>query len=56
MKLFIFTTCLLLLASAAWAEDASPKSATVGGGVTNPWRSPYRTALVEPSDHTLLRP
>jgi hypothetical protein len=56
MKPWIVATLLLVFASAAFAEEAAPKTSTVGGGVANPWRPPYRTALTLPADHTPLHP
>lgn len=56
MKHSLIAAILLVLASSAFADDAAPKSTTIGGGVNNPWRSPYRTALALPPDHTLLHP
>jgi hypothetical protein len=56
MKHLIAAACLLILASAAFADDAAPQSASVGGGVTHPWSSPYRTALTLPPVHALPHP
>jgi hypothetical protein len=56
MRVWIVAASLLLLASGAVADDAAPKSTTVGGGVANPWRSPYRITFTITTDHTLLHP
>ncbi len=42
--------CLMMLmlvafTAGAWADETpAPKTATIGGGVAHPWKSPYRTA------------
>jgi hypothetical protein len=42
--------CLMMLmltafTAGAWADETpAPKTATIGGGVVHPWKSPYRTA------------
>ena len=46
MKKLVFTIVLLVLAGGAWADETPAKTATVGGGAANPWRSPYKTAVV----------
>ncbi len=47
MKKCLFSSILLLiLASGAYAEDTPVQTATVGGGLQNPWRPPYKTAVV----------
>ena len=56
MKHYFAAALLLLIALPAFADDATSKTTTVGGGVTNPWRPPYRTALTLPHDHTLPHP
>jgi len=48
-KWMLSTALLLLIAGGAWADSApQPKTPTIGGGVPNPWRSPYRITLVDP--------
>ncbi len=45
---------LMVLSTGAWAAEASTQSpapekpTTVGGGIPNPWRSPWRTAVMAP--------
>lgn len=49
MKKWVLLLVLLAFTGGAWAEDApsapAKSTTTVGGGVNNPWRSPYRIAL-----------
>lgn len=50
-KCVLALVTLMLLSTGAWAEEAPPapapaKPTTVGGGIPNPWRNPYRTAAV----------
>ena len=57
-RLWIFAaTVLLATAGISFADETPaapaptapvPQSASVGGGIKNPWRPPYRTALVQP--------
>jgi len=48
MKYCLAAILFLALVPAAFADDAAPKSTTVGGGVNNPWRDPFRTAATLP--------
>jgi hypothetical protein len=57
MRYWIFAIMLVSLTSAALADEAtSTPPSSVGGGATNPWRPPFRTALILPPGHTLLHP
>ena len=47
-KWMLSTVICLLFAGGAWADTTPAKTPTIGGGVPNPWRSPYRICLVEP--------
>jgi hypothetical protein len=49
MKYCLFAILALLLASPAFAEDAPAKTTTVGGGIPNPWRNPYKTCILPTS-------
>jgi hypothetical protein len=42
--LAVFT--LLVLSAGAFADDTPAKNSTVGGGIPNPWRNPWRTAVM----------
>jgi len=48
-KWLLSAVLLLLISGGAWADAAPAKTPTIGGGVPNPWRSPYRIALVDPA-------
>ena len=48
-KWLLSALLLLLLAGGTWADTTPAKTPTIGGGVPNPWRSPYRIALVDPA-------
>jgi hypothetical protein len=53
-KCLLAVVTLLVLSMGAWAEEAPApvpappdKPTTVGGGIPNPWRNPWRTAVME---------
>ena len=55
LVLILIAATAVETASIARADDTpTPQSiAAVGGGVKNPWRSPYKTALVESKETPL---
>jgi hypothetical protein len=50
-KWLLAIVTLLVLSAGAWADDTPTKTTTVGGGVPNPWRGPFRTAVMQPGLH-----
>jgi hypothetical protein len=46
-KWMLAAVVLVSLAGGAGADTAPGKGATVGGGIPNPWRNPFRTAMLE---------
>ena len=67
-RVWAILTVTLLFSGSAIADNApsptptpapalpasSPKAATIGGGVINPWRAPYRTTVADPRVHIRL--
>jgi hypothetical protein len=45
-KCLLAVITLLVLSAGVIADDTPAKSSTVGGGIPNPWRNPWRTAVM----------
>ena len=48
------------MSTSAWADEPTSAgqdiSASIGGGVKNPWRSPYKTAFMATADTPAAMP